>query len=143
MLEERYRQEFLTLQQQLECQVVLPPEWTDRYFHESGVMPTAHGERRGFVRHAYRTKAVLSIEQSLPAVPREPAVVAVYARDISRTGVGFLHTEQLYPGETCRLMLPTQAVSITVANCRKLNRQCYLIGARFSAERNGNVAERN
>jgi PilZ domain len=143
MLDERYRQEFLSLSQRLDCGVVLPDEWNDRYFQETGVAPTSHYERRGFVRHLYRMKAVLSIEQTLPSISREADLVAVYCRDISRTGIGFLHAAQLYPGETGRLMLPTHAVTITVAGCRKFNSQCYLIGARFRSESDGNGAEQN
>lgn len=143
MLDQRHRQEVMTLLQQLECRIVLPDAWTDRYFQESGVAATSYDERRGFVRHIYRTKAVLSIEQSLPAIRREPELVAVYSRDISRTGVGFLHSDQLFPGETCRLLLLTHAVTVTVASCRKLNDQCYLIGARFRPDPASEAAERN
>ncbi|MCH7865187.1 MAG: hypothetical protein IIC56_08255 [Proteobacteria bacterium] len=92
-------------------------------------------ERRGFARHIYRTKAVLQLETSLPAVPRKTEYVAVYSRDLSKSGVGFLHSEQLYPGEKCLLLLPTHTMPIDVMSCRKLNTQCYLVGACFNIDR--------
>ena len=135
MLEKHGQPEFVTLLQSLECNIDLPEEWRDQYFDESGVVSTSFDERRGFARHIYRTKAVLQLETSLPAVPRKTEYVAVYSRDLSKSGVGFLHSEQLYPGEKCHLLLPTHTMPIDVMSCRKLNTHCYLVGACFNIDR--------
>jgi len=130
MLEEHYRQQYEQLLKSLECHVEIPAEWQDDYFREQGPAATRWEEQRRFVRHCLRTKAVLEVAPSLPAIPRQPAFYAVFTRDLSRGGIGFLHADQLFPGERCRLWLPTQCLPFLITHCRRLNGRCYLIGAK-------------
>lgn len=131
MLENHIQSNSQLLIDRLECNVELPETWRADYFRMSGAMPTDLNDRRRFVRRALRTKAVMKIEQTLPAFPRETEYYAVYTFDISRQGIAFLHTGELMPGERCVLILPTQCVKLIVMRCRYYNPRCYLIGTRF------------
>ena len=77
-------------------------------------------------------RAALEIRQSLPALPRETAWHSVYTSDFSKQGCGFLHSAILYPGERLRMILLTGVErAIEVAWCRRLDKNCYAIGAVF------------
>ena len=132
MLEEDYRAELSRLVAEIPCEVALPPQWRDSFFSETGVMATIPDERRRFARHRTRTRNVLETETTLPSFERQSTRGIVMLRDISRWGVGFLHAEQLYPLEHCRLWLPTRKATVRVTACRKFGPQCYLIGAQFT-----------
>jgi len=140
MLEERYRENVQRLLNELDCCVVLPERWSPNYFREQGTMPTCYGDRRRFVRHVCRSRTVLRTESTLSAIPRAEEFHIVILRDLSRTGVGFLHAAQLFPEEQCELWLPTRITEVVVSNCRRLGSRCYLIGARFAetGSENGN-----
>ena len=134
MLEKHDQSNAKILIDRLECNVVLPESWRDDYFSRQGVMPTDLNERRRFVLHAVRTKAVMNIAQTLPAFERTPEFYAVYTYDVSRTGIALLHVNELLPGERCQLWMPTQTVNLIVMRCRFYNPRCYLIGTRFENE---------
>ena len=102
------------------------------YFRaDSSVPPPNPHELRGFVRRQLRTRAVMDLRQSLPAIERERAFHCIYLRDISRTGIGFLHADELYPGEECRLWLPQKDLHVNIVQCRRQTARCYVIGTRF------------
>jgi len=128
MLEADYRAQLDALLENLTCSITLPEDWCD-YFAEDGVVQTVFDERRQFVRHRYRSRGVLEIEQTLPAIERERSYYHVYARDISRCGLSFIHAEELYSGESCRLWLPSQKIDVKIMQCRRYNDHCYVIGA--------------
>jgi hypothetical protein len=49
--------------------------------------------------------------------------------DISRSGIAFLHSEQLFPGERVSLWLPIGKRSYVVERCVEHNDSCFEIGA--------------
>ncbi len=56
----------------------------------------------------------------------------VYTKDVSRTGAGFLHGEQLFPKEQLTLLLPDgRCRPIEVIRSRRVADHCYEIGAIF------------
>lgn len=117
-----------------ECGVELPCH-ADEFFSKCGPMPTFGDERRRYQRFYYRYKALLKLSGSLPAFPRPSQIKAVYTRDVSRDGVGFLFDEQIYPTERCLLILPNRLKrSLSVTYCRRLSMKCYEIGATFLPE---------
>lgn len=91
-------------------------------------------ERRGFARRQLRSRAVLELQQSLPGIQRERGFHCIYTHDVSRTGICFLHADELYPGEKCRLWLPHQALEAIVVRCHRKAGQCFEIGARFQSD---------
>jgi hypothetical protein len=102
------------------------------FFHpDLSAPPSYPDERRGFPRRQLRLRAVMELRQSLPAIERERAFHCIYVRDISRTGIGFLHADELFPGEECRLWLSQKEMHMTIVQCRRKGPRCYVIGARF------------
>ena len=64
------------------------------------------GDRRRFPRMICRGKHPSGPGvSSSPALPRPQEWHGVYTLDISRGGIGFLHSEPLYPGERMRVVL--------------------------------------
>jgi hypothetical protein len=118
----------------LPCEVVLP-DFLRVDFERRGFATTSHAERRRYPRyrlqgHAHR--AALRYAPSLPALKRPPMVAGVFTTNISRGGVGFLHSEQMYPQERAEFVLPTGVGRvIEVAWCRRLGPRCFEVGARF------------
>ncbi len=66
---------------------------------------------------------------TLPAIERPHGFTKVYTKDVSRSGISFLTTHQLYPSE--RVILWTQKGKLTceVARCLKHNDKCFEVGA--------------
>lgn len=116
----------------LEDRIELSDTERRNYFHsDSSVPPPKPDDRRRFHRRPLRMRAVMDLRQSLPGIEREPTQHCVYLRDISRTGIGFLHADELFPGEECRLRLPQRELHVTVVLCTRLGPHRYLIGAQF------------
>jgi len=116
----------------LEDRIELSPLERKIYFHpDSSVPPPKPDDRRRFQRHHLRIRAVMDLRQSLPGIERPQALHCIYLRDISRTGIGFLHADELFPGEECRLRLPQRELHVTVVLCSRQGPHRYLIGAEF------------
>lgn len=124
----------------LPCYVRLPPK-LQKDFEKTGMMPALAEDMRSGCRiscrgHGYR--AALECRQSLLALPREVGWHGVYTTDFSRLGCGFLHSEQLFPGERLRLILLTGVRrTIEVARCRRIDETCFEVGARFLKSNDG------
>jgi hypothetical protein len=130
MLEKKFHTELTELLSQTPCHVRLPPEWQD-YFARRGVLQPTVNDGRRFVRYCHRDKAILELEQTIVAVPREHGFHCVYTKDISRCGVSFLHDQQLYPGEKPHLWLPIGRTRCMVVWCQRHNEACFTVGASF------------
>ena len=128
MLETEYSNQIDDLLAKLSCDVQIPSEWGD-FFARQGMLPSIEGDRRRFARKHMPGTAVLEITTTIPSIDRQQLVHAVYTRDISRGGVSFLHVAQLYPGEAGRLWLPDRRWLFEVVRCRRVNSQCYVVGA--------------
>lgn len=122
------------------CDVELPAVW-ENFFEQSGVMPTFDGDGRRFPRFYARRQAALEHRPTLPAKPRARTWRGVYLKNVSRQGLGFLHSEQLFPSERMRIMLSDDLLrEIEVIHCRRIRRRCYEIGARFVGDAGGESA---
>jgi hypothetical protein len=74
----------------------------------------------------------MRIVDHLPHKPRPDAWYKVYTSDVSRMGFSFLHSEQLFPREQLELVISGSLHYIgEVRRCRRVNPQCYLVGAQF------------
>jgi hypothetical protein len=97
-----------------------------------GPLPTVEGDRRRFVRFACGARGILECQPSLPAVLRESGRYLVLVKNVSRSGVCFLHEQQLLPCERGQLWVEGRfRLSIEVVRCRRLRDGCYEVGARF------------
>ena len=108
------------------------PGVPEEYFAASGVIPTIPEEQRRYMRTLLRVSAALQYRRSLPSLIREPEWYKVIMRDISRSGVSFLHFEKLFPTEQLMLVMPDcKPRCIEVTRCRQLSECCYEVGANF------------
>jgi hypothetical protein len=117
-----------------QCDVELPVD-PESFFGKSGMMPAQNDERRRYPRFYFRHEALLKIQSTLPAFPRQASLKRILTRDISRQGVGLLVDQQFFPKERFLLILPnvwTRLIEIT--SCRKLSAHSFEVGARFSAD---------
>ncbi len=104
----------LPLRAQLPCS-------EDEFFaKEAG--PGARDSRRRFHRFPLRRTGILQ---------KGEAFYAIYTKDLSRMGVGFLSPIQLFPREHITVWLPQQKLRLITARCRRLERACYECGTLF------------
>ena len=76
--------------------------------------------------------AALQHGTSLPALPRPVQWHKVVLCDISRSGVRFLHSEQIRPTEQMLLVMPDfKRRYVEIVRCRRLGDRYFEIGARF------------
>lgn len=102
----------------------LPPSLRD-FLDKRGPMPPVANDLRRFPRFYYPASALLCSEQRLPALPRDIDRVVVVTKDLSRTGIALLHTDQIYPGEVLRLWLPCGDKQLLVVRCSQKADACY------------------
>jgi hypothetical protein len=115
----------------LPCSVELPANWTE-ISNESGQAGTCWDDHRRFRRHNCRSVAALECGQTLASFGRRTAPARVFVKDICRSGLGFLHGEQLFPGERITLTFPDgKEYSLQVRRCRRIKARCFEIGAAF------------
>lgn len=97
----------------------------EEFFAKQGPSAAAAESRRRFHRFHFRTRAMLWYEGELHAV---------YARDVSRQGIGFLAPRQLFPCDRVKLILPEEETPwLVVRRCRRMQQGCYEIGTEFEA----------
>ncbi len=115
----------------LACRVELPPVWED-FFEKTGALPSGADDKRRHPRHYLRTYAAVGYHQTFSSVPRRQAWHKVYTKDVSRSGLAFLHSEQLFPRERLEILLPDgRTCFIEVARCHRIQDRCFEVGARF------------
>jgi hypothetical protein len=66
-------------------------------------------------------------------IERPRADFAVLTTDVSRQGVAFLHSAQLFPGEVVTVWFPAEKLACRVMRCLKHNANCFEIGAAFES----------
>jgi hypothetical protein len=118
---------------ELPCEIELPENWAD-YFARTGPVATVPEDGRRFPRFYLRTAAALRYRTTLPHLPRAEVAYRVYLKDISRSSVAFLHSEQLFPRE-CHEMLLADGTRwfITIVRCQKRHDRCYEVAALLAA----------
>lgn len=133
MLDAVYLDDLNRVLASLEDRIELSPAEKLTYFRPdpSAPAPACSHELRRYARHQLRVRGVLDLKQSLPCIDRARGFHCIYVRDISRTGIGFLSADELFPGERCKLWLPQKELHISVVHCRRKGPRCYVIGARF------------
>ncbi len=133
MLDFDYSARLRELTHAIDWNIRLPPEWDD-FFDEKGVAAPCHNDRRRHQRLKARTPALLWFVQPLPAFPRSDQPIGIFTRDLSRRGLGLVTPIALYPAEIVRVVLVTFWVEVRVANCRRVNDACYIVGTELVAQ---------
>jgi hypothetical protein len=122
---------FRDLAAQLSCRVKLSPEQVAE-MQRQGPLPSLEGDKRRFVRFHLRARGILECRTTLPAIPRSSGRFLVLVKNLSRSGIGFLHEAQLFPRERLKIWVEGRRwLPIEVARCRRLHDGCYEVGGRF------------
>ncbi|HEY2883343.1 MAG TPA: hypothetical protein VGJ15_12935 [Pirellulales bacterium] len=120
------------------CLVELPEELRAN-FEKHGVMPFNENDRRRYPRvfcRSRRNRAGLEYRTTISRLVRESVWHNVYITNVSRDGIGLLHSEPLYPRENMRLLLLNgQLATIEIVNCRRLGPHCFEVGAQVFSGR--------
>lgn len=110
------------------------PEQVTKSLLERRAAPPHPFDMRQFPRRQLVAPAIVEYRDGLPAHPRLPQRHSVIVADISRRGLRFLHSEQLFPGELAIIQIAAgKQMRIEVARCRKIAEYCFEVGATFSA----------
>jgi hypothetical protein len=118
---------------QLPCAIELPDEWDD-FFQLRGQMPTSWNDKRRFPRQYMRVAAALEVLNTFAPLKRSSTPTRIYLKDASRTSVGFLHSEQLFPLERVAITAFEGARwQVEVARCRRIQDHCFEVGGRLVA----------
>ena len=104
----------------LESKAVLPTD-PEEFFDKSG--PARNVEEREYERHYLRCQAILKYRAKSHAI---------YMKDCSRSGMGFLSPIQFLPREHVEVRIDSQrGYSLEVTRCRRLKTNCYSCGTIF------------
>ncbi|MGN6547162.1 MAG: hypothetical protein ACTHK7_19070 [Aureliella sp.] len=124
----------VTQQDESECRlsVRLPPEMKN-FFDESGYIATVIGEQRSSARLRVRCEALIHSTYTPPFLMRLEKRARVLVKDLSRSGIGILLHQQMYPTERFWIELNHRRLHVTVVRCRKLGDACFEIGASIEA----------
>ena len=112
--------------------VRLPPEMGN-FFNESGYISTIVGEQRSSARLRVRCEALIHSTYTPPFLMRAEKRARVLVKDLSRSGVGILLHQQMYPTERFWIELNHRRLHVTVVRCRKLGDACFEVGASIEA----------
>lgn len=116
---------------QVVCEVWLPADW-DAAPASGQPLPTIADDRRRFPRFHYRVRGLYEPAATFPDLARPEKAYVVYTKDISRGGIAFLHSLELFPKEHGRLRLPGKFDrEFEVVRCLRFSERCYLVGASF------------
>jgi hypothetical protein len=109
----------------LDCKIELP-EPENRFFAAKGIQACGSVDERQFPRYFYRNKAFLH---------HAGRWLAIYAKDVSHSSLGFIHCEQLFPCEEVQILfLNGTKVNLIVRRCRRLCKSCYECGSHIDAK---------
>ncbi|MHB0954870.1 MAG: PilZ domain-containing protein [Pirellulaceae bacterium] len=108
------------------------PLSSDDLLAASGPMQPILDDHRRHERLRLNGVAALQHRTSLPALPRALQWHKVVICDISRSGIRFLHSEQIFPDEQMLLVLPDRKNRyVETVRCRCLGDRRFEVGTRF------------
>lgn len=123
-----------------QCEVELPESWND-FFEISGMAGSSAADKRRAARWKNRVVAGLLYRTTFPVLPRSDEWHPIYIKDLSRTGMAFVHSEQLYPLERLRILVIDDRSSRLLQNdclrtveiswCKRVKDKCFAVGSRF------------
>ena len=115
----------------LPCDVQLPNAWVEGA-DDGDTFVAVHREFRLFRRRQFCSSAALEYRPSFPSMSRPLTWHRVYTVNMARSGISFLHSEQLFPRERAGIvLLDGSDYDIEIVRCRRIQDRCFEIGARF------------
>jgi hypothetical protein len=107
-------------------------ESDNEFFEKTGLLPMQYDDVRRFPRYYFRFCFTAHIYP--PRGEGEPTSHLILSRDLSRSGVSLVHTEQLFPGQRLVIDLHDSVRHAEVQWCRRSGPQKYVVGCRFVKE---------
>jgi hypothetical protein len=113
---------------QIQCNLNLPTR-----IQEEGLAPTTVSDNRSQARWKMSLASLLEVQRNKWHIVR--------MIDVSRSGLAFYHSEQLFPTERLQIVFKSQKILsllnsgpnryIEVVRCRYIQRNCFEVGACF------------
>ena len=114
------------------CEIVEPPD-NGKESGGSIHLVDLDKDKRRFPRFSCRVDAILQYQDGLPALRRSREWMRIIVQNVSRCGMGFLHSEAMYPLERALIIFPRGLQRVFVAKrCRRIGPHCFDIGGEFS-----------
>ena len=113
---------------QMTSSVELPENWD---VVDGQLAGTLDGDTRQWPRKHFCRTALLQVIDTIPVLTasRVDSFSKVFTKDVSRHGISFYHSTQLYPTEICKIWVSTDEVwQVRVVRCSKLAENRYLVG---------------
>ncbi len=116
-----------------ELQVVLTAELA-RFWDESGYEPSTAYEERAAPRLRVRAEGLIEFTRLPPAMARQGTIRSetrgkVLVNDISRSGIGILFHQQIFPGEEFEVRFGGHSIQAKAVRCKKYGLACFRTGA--------------
>lgn len=119
---------FLNILGKLPFKVQVPRSKLDE-LKKSGPCLPCMSDQRQHVRFRHLQKGILGYRQTFATIDRLHELHQVLITNISKTGIGVYHSEQLFPHEKLFLWTEEQGIlQVNVARCRRVNQCCFEIG---------------
>ncbi|MCC7337500.1 MAG: hypothetical protein IT422_20605 [Pirellulaceae bacterium] len=115
---------------------VILPDNLKAFFCESGYLPTTAEEARTNARLRVRSIGDILMMHTpsmlrLGLTERSRRAGKVLIKDLSRTGIGVLYHQQIYPAEQFQVRFQGRLINAAAVRCRRLGDKCYETGARI------------
>lgn len=101
----------------------LLPESEADFLKLCGRCESRYDSRRAYERYYYRNRSILTVGVR---------TIGVYAKDISRLGIGFISPEQFFPGDEVTILVPgPKKMKLRIKRCWRVADRCYDCGAEY------------
>ncbi len=115
---------------------VILPEDLKAFFYETGYLPTTAEEARCNARLRVRGVGDLLLTHTPPVLrdglsKRTKRTGKTLIKDLSRSGIGILYHEQIFPEELFQIRFQGRLINSIAVRCRRLGVQCYEVGGRI------------
>ncbi len=116
-------------------EVILPDD-LKAFFYESGYLPTTAEEARCNARLRVRSVGDILLTHTPPVLrdgltKRAKRSGKVLIKDLSRSGIGVLYHQQIFPEEQFQIRFQGRLINTVAVRCRRLGMHCYEIGGRI------------
>ena len=93
-------------------------------------------EKRRHTRHLYMVEAHITCVKRFSQVGDRPAEFVVYTKDLSRSGLSFLHEHEMYAGEVIEVGIKlrggqSRTYLVRIARCRRAGLKVFNIAGVF------------
>lgn len=115
---------------------VILPEDLKSFFYESGYLPSTAEEARCNARLRVRSVGDILLTHTPPVLrdgltKRTKRSSKTLIKDLSRSGIGILYHEQIFPEERFQIRFQGRLINSIAVRCRRLGVQCYEVGGRI------------